>query len=247
MSYDPQREIQIARAYADMGYHEGPNNRNDFSFWQYGAYHNPWCDSFASYCAWQAGYRFPGFSACGDKGDYNVGSHHQHAVRTGTWRGPDYHARTGDLVIFNFTEPDQHIEIVDVDGGPWLDTIGGNTGDMVARRHRFRANVVGFDALTQAGQSAPIPAPVPVRLEETMLFKPPGGDKTLNRFTGAKVDPAAARIDITGDCTCSPSPDGVTIQTPWLGAFGPERDPKLTAGQFVVVGADKAEFKFTLA
>lgn len=154
--FNPAREIQEARYWADIGYHEGRNNANVFSQWQYGGAQNPWCDSFVSYCAWIGGFRFPPYSACGDKGEFNVGTSHQHAIREGIWREPSTVARPGWLVVFSFTIPDEHIEMVlSDDGGRELETIGGNTGNEVAYRTRQRTNVVGFIALDEAGQNAP--------------------------------------------------------------------------------------------
>lgn len=161
--FSPAVMVSTAKHFADIGYHEGPNNANLFSQWQYGNADNPWCDSFVCYCAWTAGFRFPSYSACGEKGDYNVGSHHQHAIAEGVWRDRSYVASPGDLVVLSFDLPDQHIEMVlDDQGAPSLATIGGNTGDAVRYRNRNRANVVGFIALTQAGQNRPPSVPVVV-------------------------------------------------------------------------------------
>lgn len=153
MTWSPAQAVAIARQW--VGFHEGPANKNPFSLWQYGNSYNPWCDSFVCYCAFQAGYRFPSYSGSGIKGDYNVGSHHYHAVRQGIWRTAAYRAAPGDLVVLNFNQQDQHIEMVIGDAGGNVATIGGNTGDSVLYRTRYRGNVGGFIALTQDHQQAP--------------------------------------------------------------------------------------------
>lgn len=159
MTFNPAAMIAEARSH--VGFHEGPNNENPFSRWQYGDTFEPWCDSFVSYCAFQAGYRFPDYYTFGEKGDNNVGFTHQHAIRQGTWRSSSTIARPCWLVILSFGVPDQHIEIVLQDGGGAIQTIGGNTGDSVAYRTRQRQNVVGFvaldiDVLSPAPSNAPL-------------------------------------------------------------------------------------------
>lgn len=157
--YVPDRAVQEAQYWANIGYHEGAANRNVFAQWQYGNAYNPWCDSFVCYCSYMGGYRFGANGgahyACGERGDFNVGAHHQHAVTDGTWRAGSIVARPGWLVVLSFGIPDQHIELVLSDqGGDQLATIGGNTSDRCAYRTRSRSNVVGFVALDQAGQNA---------------------------------------------------------------------------------------------
>lgn len=164
MTFDPQAMIRYAKSW--VGFHEGAQNRNPFTLWQTGfTSTQPWCDSFCCNCAYQGGgYRFPSYSLFGQKGDWNVGAHHQHAIRQGIWRDRSYLAQPGDLVVLNFSEPDQHIEIVLSDMGhnrfPRVITVGGNTGDMVAYRSRYEANIGGFIALTLDAH-VPIPIPPP--------------------------------------------------------------------------------------
>lgn len=162
MTYSPTGQTQLARHYADIGYHEGPNNRNDFSKWQYGDYYNPWCASFVSFCAVEGGnFEFPDYFTYGAKGDSNVYWLGQHFMRMGIWREAHETARAGWIVCLSFGVPWQHTEEVLADQGPLgaLATIGGNTGDAVKYRTRYRANVIGFGALDEAGQNAPPPAP----------------------------------------------------------------------------------------
>ena len=166
MTFDPRAMMNYAKSW--VGFHEGAQNRNPFTLWQTGfTATQPWCDSFVCNCAYQGGgYRFPSYSLFGAKGDWNVGSHHQHAIEDGIFRARDsYVAQPGDLVILNFDQPDQHIEIVDTDLGPGrfprLATVGGNTNDMVAFRSRYEGNIGGFIALTQDRTQHPDPTPIP--------------------------------------------------------------------------------------
>lgn len=159
MSFSPAQAVANARA--DVGYHEGRSNYNKFSLWQYGNPYNPWCDSAVCKWSYDAGYRFPSYSACGDRGDYNVTSHRIHSQRDGTWRDRNHRASPGDLVPLAFTEPDQHIEMVIADnGGPTIATIGGNTSDAVLFRTRYRQNVVGFICTSLSSQVGTTTPPV---------------------------------------------------------------------------------------
>lgn len=254
MTYDAAHAISIARHYADIGYHEGPNNHNDFSYWQYGDFTNPWCDSFVCYCAWFSGYRFPSYSACGEKGDYNVGSHHQHARRDNTWRDKNYRAQTGDLVVLSFTEPDQHIEMVDADWGDNVATIGGNTSNMVARRQRRRGNVVGFIALT-AGAPAPTPTPAP---KVPPMFNPPFPTVDMTIFDHPTLGRCAAAVSIEGHVICDPAPaysgspyNATTgLPEPWWGnrqAFRieqPNDKEKAAHKRYTIVSGDGSRYAF---
>lgn len=165
---------QIAEAKRWVGFREGPNNANPFSQWQYGSSQQPWCASFTAYCAYRAGFRFPAYCTYGERGDSWVTAVRRNAMRQGIWRARTVTARPGWLVIFEFTQPDQHIEMVISDQGQSVATIGGNTGNSVAYRVRSRRNVVGFVALDQAGQSAPpAPVPPPIVWKVQPMYNPP--------------------------------------------------------------------------
>lgn len=151
--YVASQAVFLARE--DVGYHEGRNNANKFSEWQYGNWNEPWCDSAVSYWSYNAGFRFWPECAFGAKGSSWVTETRRVAQAHGVWRDRNTTARPGWLVIFDFTEPDQHIEMVLADaGGSTIATIGGNTGDMVAYRSRYRSAIVGFVAMDEAGQNA---------------------------------------------------------------------------------------------
>jgi hypothetical protein len=193
MPYENVVSVNTARHFADTQYHEGWNNYNIFSYWQYGSYYNPWCDSFVCYCAHGSGFRFPDYSACGEKGDFNVTSHRLHAMRQGIWRTRSYRAKPGDLVVLSWGVPDQHIEMVLSDaGGSTIACIGGNTADRVAYRLRYRANVVGFIALSEAGQGAPVPVPpktpAPAEEEEMPTMIPARAESVNGRIATYELD-----------------------------------------------------------
>lgn len=170
-SYVPARAVQEAQYWANIGYHEGAANKNVFAQWQYGNAYNPWCDSFLCYCSYMGGYRFGANGGArysyGERGDANVGAHHQHALTDGTWRAASIHARPGWLVVLTFGIPDQHIEMVLSDQGGQVATVGGNTSDRCAYRIRSRSNIVGFIALDEAGQNAGHAVPDPTGPTDT--------------------------------------------------------------------------------
>jgi hypothetical protein len=144
-----QRVVRIARA--EVGVKESPAGSNDGQrVHEYqaatGAYRQPWCASFVTWCYKRAGYKgalpsipayVPSWTA---------------AVHSGAhWREVSFsNARPGDIVtLWN----SGHIEIVRGKSGDYLLTIGGNTspvgqnanGGMVAlvSRHRSEVTVIG--------------------------------------------------------------------------------------------------------
>lgn len=151
--YVPSLSVAIAKA--DVGYHEGYNNRNKYSYWQYGDYYQPWCASACSKWAYDAGFRFAP-STFGEKGENNVTMFQRWAERRGVWRSRTTVAHPGWFVNLNFEKINQHIEMVIADaGGPTVATIGGNTGNAVLYRTRYRRDINGFIAIDQAGQTKP--------------------------------------------------------------------------------------------
>jgi hypothetical protein len=104
---------------------------------------------------------------------------------------------------------DQHIEMVIADsGGNAIATIGGNTGDMVAYRTRYKGNVVGYIALDEAGQNAPGSVPVVPKEILTMgmsaaslipgsKYQTKGPWKGRKPFVGA-VKQASGKTDLVG-------------------------------------------------
>lgn len=146
----------VAAAKRDVGFYEGPNNRNPYSWWQYFDWTAPYCASAVSMWSYEAGYRFRNYDY-GEKGDANCTRFRQHAMRDGIWSwGHSIRAQPGDLVIETFGIPDQHIEmVVQDDGGSSVLTIGGNTGNGVFYRVRKKNCVVGYIRLRDGGQSGP--------------------------------------------------------------------------------------------
>lgn len=162
MSYSVGTQVALLKA--NVGFHEGAHNANPYSLDQYGVARpfGGWCCSFASYCAYKAGFVFWSDCTFGAKGENNAGRMREAAQRHGIWRSSGATARPGWLAPMDFTEPDQHIETVISDtGGPFVATIGGNTNDQVAYRLRPRHVIEGFVALDEAGQNAPGPTPTP--------------------------------------------------------------------------------------
>lgn len=171
--------LAVSAAKRDVGFHEGRNNSNPYSWWQYRDYTNPYCASAVSMWSYEAGYRFHNYDY-GEKGDSNCTRFRLHAMRDNIWtwgseiRSGRVRIQPGDLIIETFGIPDQHIEIcVQDDGGSTVLTIGGNTLDGVYFRVRPKSCVVGIIRLRDGGQSIPVPQPphpipVPPKEEEIM-------------------------------------------------------------------------------
>lgn len=163
MTYDAGKSIEIAKSF--LGYHEGANNNNQFSAWQGLNPNNPWCASFACYCACNAGFAFPANSTFGVKGEAYTPTMKLRAQQAGYWRDKTWRAQPGDFVEYDWGNDGliDHVEIVIADDGVHLVTIGGNVSDAVSYRTRDRTYVAGFVALSQAGQSAPVEPPFKVK------------------------------------------------------------------------------------
>lgn len=156
-------DASVNQAKHDVGFHEGGNNSNPYSEWQYGNRHNPWCNSFVAFCACVGGFRFWPWSTYGQKGDAYVPYQKNHAIQAGAWRDKWWRAAPGDFVCFDWEHNGvlDHIEMVIADDGNKIVTIGGNTSNGVYYRTRDRSYVGGFVALSEAGQSGPPPPPPP--------------------------------------------------------------------------------------
>lgn len=160
--YVAEKAVAEARYWADSHFREGPNNENPFSFWQYGNYYAPYCDSFVCYASYKGGFRFFG-GDYGEKGYAWVPAHHRAALERGIARGKDTPVRPGWLAIFGWDQPDQHIEMVISRDDPskplssFIATVGGNTGNAVLYRIRYRRDVEVFIAMDEAGQNASAP------------------------------------------------------------------------------------------
>lgn len=165
MSFVPAQAVTNARN--DVGYHEGPNNANKFSFWQYGDYTAPWCASAISKWAYDAGYRWPRESAYREKGDASVYWLSAHAG--GLRRDRSYMARPGDVLCLEFSPGERHVELILADGGPGYEqrtgrprwaTVGGNTGNAVQYRTRYERDLYSVVALTHSPQVDPGAEPI---------------------------------------------------------------------------------------
>lgn len=146
----------VAWAKTQVGFHEGWNNYNPYSAWQYGGPNNPWCASFQCMAQYMGGYRFKGCTY-GDKGEAYVPTEALRAQAQGTWRDKYWRAEPGDAVFHDWEGNGEfdHVSIVVYDDGKYLLTIGGNTSDAVAYRTYDRSSVVGFWALSQDPQAIP--------------------------------------------------------------------------------------------
>lgn len=154
------KENAVAWAKTQVGFHEGPNNKNPYSLWQYGNSYNPWCASFQCMANYMGGYRFVGCSY-GEKGEAYTPTEKMRAQQQGTFRDKSFRALPGDAVLYDWGNNGliDHVEIVLYDDGNHLITIGGNTSDSVAYRTRDRAYVAGFWALSQDVQAKPVITP----------------------------------------------------------------------------------------
>lgn len=162
MSYVAESNVNGAKR--DLNYHEGSNNWNRYSLWQYGAPNNPWC--LSACCYWanvDGGFQFWQECTFHEKGESYTPTMMQRAKARGVWRDKWWRAAPGDLVEFDWGNNGliDHVETVIYDDGTTIITIGGNTSDGVYYRRRDRTYVAGFIALSEAGQTAVVVVPPP--------------------------------------------------------------------------------------
>ncbi|TNC23606.1 CHAP domain-containing protein [Amycolatopsis alkalitolerans] len=132
----------LAHARKNLGYHEGPNNRN-----KWGPTGQPWCSYFATSMWREAGVNIPKYGFTGDV--YKWGERHHLAYDRGAIAKQ---ARPGDTILFG-TGPSwsgsEHIGIIEKVDGNKITTIEGNSSDQVMRHtytlprdaHRFYGGV----------------------------------------------------------------------------------------------------------
>lgn len=175
------KEQTVAWAKTQVGFHEGYNNRNPYSLWQYGNSYNPWCASFQCMAQYMGGYRFVNCSY-GQKGEAYTPTEKLRAQQQGTFRDKWWRAEPGDAVLFDWGNNGliDHVEVVIYDDGNHIVTIGGNTSDSVAYRTRDRAYVAGFWALSQDPQAKPVVTPADLTaIKKILAWKQRVTDKPL--------------------------------------------------------------------
>lgn len=158
-TYVPAKAVQEAEA--DVGFHEGNNNWNPYSLWQYGNPNNPYCNSAACKWAYDAGFRFWSNCTYGEKGEAYTPTYKIKAQEHGVWRSKYWKANPGDDVEFDWGNNGMidHVEKVVSDDGTTIITVGANTSNGVYYRRRDRSYVAGFVALSEAGQTVAAPPP----------------------------------------------------------------------------------------
>ncbi|WP_236790967.1 CHAP domain-containing protein [Amycolatopsis sp. GM8] len=132
----------LADARKNLGYHEGPNNRN-----KWGPTGQPWCAYFATSMWRDAGVNIPKYGFTGDVHKWGERNHCAYD------RGDiAKQARPGDTILFG-TGPtwagSEHIGIIEKVDGNKITTIEGNSSDQVMRHtyvlprdaHRFYGGV----------------------------------------------------------------------------------------------------------
>ncbi|KAA9148162.1 CHAP domain-containing protein [Amycolatopsis acidicola] len=116
----------LEHARKNLGYHEGPNNRN-----KWGPTGQPWCAYFATSMWREAGVNIPKYGFTGDV--YKWGERHHTAYDRGDIAKQ---ARPGDAILFG-TGPtwggSEHIGIIEKVDGNKITTIEGNSSDQVMR------------------------------------------------------------------------------------------------------------------
>jgi hypothetical protein len=132
----------LDHARSNLGYHEGPNNRN-----KWGPTGQPWCSYFATSMWRSAGVNIPKYGFTGDV--YKWGERNHLAYDRGAIA---HQAKPGDTILFG-TGPSwagsEHIGIIEKVEGNKITTIEGNANDQVERNtyilprdlHRFYGGV----------------------------------------------------------------------------------------------------------
>lgn len=108
----------------NVGYHEGPNNRN-----KWGPVGQAWCAYFATSMWRAAGVdipKYPRVSQIYDWGEHHGTAYNRHELAT--------HARPGDAILFGSSpQHPQHVGIIEKVQGHKITTIEGNSEDRVMR------------------------------------------------------------------------------------------------------------------
>lgn len=116
----------LEHARKNIGYHEGPNNRN-----KWGPTGQPWCAYFATSMWREAGVNIPKYGFTGDV--YKWGERNHTAYDRGDIAKQ---ARPGDAILFG-TGPtyggSEHIGLIEKVDGNKITTIEGNSSDQVMR------------------------------------------------------------------------------------------------------------------
>jgi CHAP domain-containing protein len=108
----------------NLGYHEGPNNRN-----KWGPTGQPWCAYFATSMWRDAGVNIPTYGRVADA--YSWGEHHGTAYDRGDIAGQ---ARPGDMIMFGSDKQHpEHVGLIEKVDGNKITTIEGNADDQVER------------------------------------------------------------------------------------------------------------------
>ena len=108
----------------EIGYKESNRDSTKYGGW-YGFQNQPWCAMFVSWCANEAGISkniIPKHAACAQGVEW--------FKRKGWWQGRDYIPKEGDIIYFTKS----HVGIVESVEDGYVNTIEGNTTNMVARR-----------------------------------------------------------------------------------------------------------------
>lgn len=113
----------------EIGYKEKNKDKTKYGGW-YGLQNQPWCAMFVSWCANEAGISkniIPKHAGCAQGVEW--------FKRKGWWKGRNYVPKEGDIIYFTKS----HVGIVESVKDGYVNTIEGNTSNMVARR-RYQLN-----------------------------------------------------------------------------------------------------------
>lgn len=156
---------QIATLESFNGYHEGPNNANDFITWQTDGVWSaaPWCDAFAQYGAFVGGgFQWPEYSQWGIKGDSYCPYTVRRAQQLGVWVAKDGTPQRGWQVLFSWGRNGvaDHIgTVLEARDDGMLVCIEGNKADAVRYTLRDRTYVTGF--VVMSGDTVDVPPQAP--------------------------------------------------------------------------------------
>lgn len=158
-------EALIAHAEQTLGWSDANNTvKTPVHVWYEQKFGNPdpskyswdWCDGWITYVAYKSGNE----TACRVLGGvaYTV-AHANRFRQAGEWTIGATGIRRGDIVFFDWGQGIEHVGIVTgaTDGGV-VETIEGNTLNVVARRKRERSKIAGFGRPKYGGTTTPPPA-----------------------------------------------------------------------------------------
>lgn len=137
----------VAAALAETGYKEGKNNDSKYGKWN-GRNYIPWCGSFVSWCAHQAGVPADSIKPFSD----NCMAEFAWFKSEKRWKPNTYKPNPGDVIFIDTQYKYEHTGLVVKYENGIVYTVEGNANDMVKERQYKRGDsrIIGYGIPTYA-------------------------------------------------------------------------------------------------